>query len=150
MTSQQFRDVLDIDLVGVFRVSREFATHMIRRKSGSIVNVSSVSAIIASHPEPVTGYSAAKAGVSQLTRNLAADWSPFGIRVNSVSPGRVSTQMLLDNTDEATRAVMTQQTPLGRLVEASEIAEAILFLASDAASAVNGHDLVVDGGLVIV
>jgi 3-oxoacyl-[acyl-carrier protein] reductase len=150
MTPDQFHRVLDVDLVGVFRVSSEVARHMIAAGGGAIVNISSVSALIAMYPEPVAGYSAAKAGVAQLTRNLAAEWADHGIRVNSVSPGRVRTELLLDNTDEQMRSIMAAQTPIRRLIEPVEVAQAILFLASDAASAVNGHDLVVDGGLVVV
>ncbi|MDX6259502.1 MAG: hypothetical protein QOH84_1190 [Kribbellaceae bacterium] len=150
LTAEQFGRVLDIDLVGVLRVSQVVARSMIATGGGSIVNVSSVAALIATFPEPTTGYAAAKAGVIQLARNLAAEWAPYGIRVNAISPGRVSTQLLFDNTDEQQRRLMASQPPIRRFIEPVEIAESILFLVSGAASAVTGHNLVVDGGLSIV
>jgi NAD(P)-dependent dehydrogenase (short-subunit alcohol dehydrogenase family) len=150
LTSEQFGHVLQIDLVAVLRVSQLVARSMIETGGGAIVNVSSVAALIATFPEPTTGYAAAKAGVVQLARNLAAEWAQYGIRVNAISPGRVSTQLLFDNTDEQQRDLMVSQAPIRRFIAPEEVAESILFLASDAASAVTGHNLVVDGGLSIV
>jgi NAD(P)-dependent dehydrogenase (short-subunit alcohol dehydrogenase family) len=118
---------------------------MLQRRRGSIVNLSSVAG---SRSMPLHSYAPAKAAVISMTQCLAAEWGPSGIRVNSVAPGYTLTPMLQAAIDRGERQVSgaTDNTPLGRLVLPSQVADAVAFLLSDRASAITGVDLPVDGG----
>jgi 2,4-dienoyl-CoA reductase [(3E)-enoyl-CoA-producing], peroxisomal len=140
-----FGTVVAIDLKGTFNVSKAALPHL-RRQGGSVLNISAtlpyLGTIAQSHA------AAAKAGVDSLTKVLACEWGPYGIRVNGVAPGPVEgTEGVKRLMTDASRAGLREQCPLGRMATVDEIASAALYLCSDAASFVNGVTLVVDGGL---
>jgi NAD(P)-dependent dehydrogenase (short-subunit alcohol dehydrogenase family) len=145
--------VLGIDLTGVFLVSRFALAHMLAAgHGGSIVNVSSVSGILGD--ANLAPYNAAKGGVNLLTKNMALDYAPHRIRVNAVCPGRVATPMpksrLKPGDDwETLLAQWGRNIPLGRIGQPEDVAQAILFLASEEAGWITGATLVVDGGSTI-
>lgn len=139
--------VIDVDLNGVFHCAELIGGAMVKEGRGSIVNVSSMCGEIVVHPQPQVGYNAAKAGVNMLTKSLAVEWARHGVRVNAVAPGYTATELTLagsSNPDWFT--TWLDRTPMGRLGEPREIADAVLFLASDAASFITGAVLAVDGG----
>lgn len=143
-----FRQVMEVDLVGAFIVSRIAGQRMVKRGSGSIVNITS---IVGQTPSLGTNaYAAAKAGLASLTQLMAMEVGPHGVRVNAVSPGLIDAGMgdAIYAEFPAARAVRSKGVPLRRLGKADDIAQAVLFLASDAASYISGHQLVVDGGIV--
>jgi NAD(P)-dependent dehydrogenase (short-subunit alcohol dehydrogenase family) len=146
VTNREFESLVRLNQTAVFALSREVAKGMVARRSGSIVMISSM----ASHygiPK-VIGYSASKAAVESMTRALAVEWSPKGIRINCIAPGFIETAMsseALDKDPERKRRVLNR-TPMGRLGEAQDIANAALFLASEQARYVTGIVLPVDGG----
>jgi NAD(P)-dependent dehydrogenase (short-subunit alcohol dehydrogenase family) len=123
---------------------------MLAAGRGSIVNIASMSGLIVNRPQPQVAYNVSKAGVIMLTKSLAAEWAPLGVRVNAVAPGYVRTAMTAArlDTDEA-KELWIGGTPIGRPGEPAEIAAAVLFLLGDAASFVAGETLVVDGGYTV-
>ena len=136
--------MLDLNLVGVVRCCRAALPHLrMSRNQPAIVSVSSVNAFAALGSEP---YSAAKLGVVALTRNLAADLGPAGIRVNAVAPGTVRTRVWENQDGGADR--LAGMYPLGRVGEPEDVAAAVAFLASADAGWITGHTLPVDGGLL--
>jgi peroxisomal 2,4-dienoyl-CoA reductase len=140
-----FGTVVDIDLKGTFNVSKAALAHL-RQRGGSVLNISAtlpyLGTIAQSHA------AAAKAGVDALTRVLACEWGPYGIRVNGIAPGPVEgTEGVKRLMNDASRASVHEQCPLGRMATVEDIASAALYLCSDAAAFVNGVTLVVDGGL---
>ena len=137
-------EVLAVNLGGTFLANRIFGGYMIERGRGSIVNIASIAAL---GSMPAEAYATSKAGVVQLTRNLAGEWGRSGIRVNAVSPGST----LVPRVEERLRSGRYagdpgEYTALGRMVRPREVAEAIEFLASKRASAITGVNLVVDAG----
>ncbi|MBL8335302.1 MAG: SDR family oxidoreductase [Rhodoferax sp.] len=147
MSVADFRRVLDVDLLGVYILCRAVGRQMRERGSGNIVNISSINAITPSLG--TNAYAAAKAGLVNLTKLLALELGPHGVRVNSVSPGFVDGGMSTPVfANPRTREIRTKAVPLRRLGATSDIAQAVLFLASDAAPYITGQDLGVDGGLV--
>ncbi|MFO1190810.1 MAG: SDR family NAD(P)-dependent oxidoreductase [Rhodoferax sp.] len=147
MSVADFRRVLDVDLMGVYILCRAVGRQMRERGSGNIVNISSINAITPSLG--TNAYAAAKAGLVNLTKLLALELGPHGVRVNSVSPGFVDGGMSTPVfANPRTREIRTKAVPLRRLGATSDIAQAVLFLASDAAPYITGQDLGVDGGLV--
>ncbi|MFA5664142.1 SDR family NAD(P)-dependent oxidoreductase [Castellaniella sp.] len=134
-----------IDLRGTYLTCLAFSRAMLERSSGAIVNISSIAG---AHSMPLHSYSPAKAAIINMTQCLATEWGPSGIRVNSVAPGYTLTPLLQDQIDRGLRQVdgALQNTPLGGLVRPEQIAEAVLFLLSDRASAITGVNLPVDGG----
>lgn len=147
MSVQDFRRVLDVDLMGVYILCRAVGRLMRERGSGNIVNISSINAITPSLG--TNAYAAAKAGLVNLTKLLAIELGPHGVRVNSVSPGFVDGGMSTPVfANPRTREIRTKAVPLRRLGATTDIAQAVLFLASDAAPYITGQDLGVDGGLV--
>ena len=145
-TDLQWRQVMGTDLDGVFHVLRSAIPGMVSRKAGSIVTVSSMWGVTGGSCE--APYSAAKAGVVGLTRALAKELGPSHIRVNCVAPGAIETEMTAFLTQED-REALAEETPLGRMGTAEEVAEAIYFLAGEQARFITGQVLCVDGGMVI-
>ena len=141
--------VVAVNLTGLFLCSRAAARQMMRRGGGAIVNLASIMGFSGGGIYPNVSYQATKGGVVNLTRALAVEWAPVGIRVNAVAPTWVRTNLtapLLDQPGVVER--IAQLTPLGRLATPEEIAHAILYLASPAAAMVTGHTLAVDGGFL--
>jgi NAD(P)-dependent dehydrogenase (short-subunit alcohol dehydrogenase family) len=145
MTDDEWLRVINVDLNAVFYCARAAGRAMIAQaRGGRIINTASMSGRIVNRPQAQCAYNAAKAGVIQLTRSLACEWAPHGINVNSISPGYTATEMTM--TVPQLHPAWIADTPMRRLAAPQEIAPAVVFLASPAASFVNGHDLVIDGG----
>lgn len=140
---------LATNLDGVWYCSRAVARALVAQgRPGTIVNVGSMSASIVNRPRWQPAYLASKAAVHQLTKGLAAEWAPHGIRVNAVAPGLIDAGMSVPiYADPATRRARESKVPLGRLGTASEIADVVLFLASERSTYVHGQNIVVDGGV---
>jgi NAD(P)-dependent dehydrogenase (short-subunit alcohol dehydrogenase family) len=137
--------VIDINLHAVFYCCREFGRIMLEQGKGSIINTASMSGIIANTPQPQAAYNVSKAGVIMLTKSLAAEWAKRGVRVNSISPGYISTEMG-KGANPDWKAEWIRLTPMGRFGETREVASAVVYLASDASSYFTGSNLVLDGG----
>jgi 2,4-dienoyl-CoA reductase [(3E)-enoyl-CoA-producing], peroxisomal len=140
-----FGTVVDIDLKGTFNVSKAALPHL-RERGGSILNISATLPYLGTMGQAHA--SAAKAGVDSLTRTLACEWGPMRIRVNGIAPGPTEgTEGVKRLTNERSRADALRSCPLGRMATIDDVANAALFLSSEAAAFVNGVTLVVDGGL---
>ena len=146
ITPREWDDMFDLNVRSVFRCCQAVLPDMISRKSGSIVNVSSMWGVAGASCE--VHYSAAKAAVIGLTKALAKEVGPSGIRVNCVAPGVIDTAMNA-HLDDAAKAALKDETPLGAFGTARDVAEAILYLASDRAGFVTGQVLGVNGGMVV-
>jgi 3-oxoacyl-[acyl-carrier protein] reductase len=144
MSDEDWKTVLDTNLGGTFNTSRAVIRGMMKRRSGSIVNVSS---IVGVHGNPgQTNYSASKAGIIGFTKALARELGSRGVRANVVAPGYISTRLTNELPEELQQAMLAS-TPLGRFGDPEDVAGAVRFLASDAAAFVTGEVLLVDGGL---
>lgn len=146
MGPADWRRMVDVDLTSVFLCAQAEARVMLPAGVGSIVNTASMSATIVNRGQDQAHYNAAKAGVVHLTRSLAVEWAARGVRVNCISPGYTLTAMTDGPELADRRAVWAGETPMGRMVDVEELTGPALFLASDAASAVTGVDLLVDCG----
>jgi 3-oxoacyl-[acyl-carrier protein] reductase len=146
LASGDWNDVLATNLGGTFHFSRAVVRSMLARRSGAIVNVASAAALRTTAGQ--AAYAASKAGILALTRTMAAELGPKGVRVNAVVPGLLDTGMGERLARERVGQVVGK-VPLGRAGTGEEVARAVLFLASEEASYVTGHALVVDGGLTL-
>jgi len=144
MSDEDWRTVIDTNLSSVFYTCRAAARPMMRKRAGSIVNVSSIVGVHGNWGQ--TNYAASKAGIIGFTKSLARELGSRNVRANVVAPGYVTTQ-LTDVLPEEATTVMLQNTPLGRLGDPDDVAGAVRFLCSDAAAFVTGDVLLVDGGL---
>ena len=147
MSTATWDKVVAINMTGAFRCAREAGRHMLKAGKGSIVNLASIMGLVGGGLYPNPAYHATKGAVVNWTRALALEWAARGVRVNAVAPSFARTALtarLLD--DPKMEAAILSNTPMGRLVEPQEVADAILFLASDAAAAITGVTLPVDGG----
>jgi NAD(P)-dependent dehydrogenase (short-subunit alcohol dehydrogenase family) len=144
---EHWLNVLDVNLNGTFWCCRAFGTHMLRARSGAIVNIGSMSGFIVNKPQEQSYYNASKAAVHHLTKSLAAEWAARGVRVNAVAPTYIATPLNeFVNSNPAMYDAWIGGTPMGRLGKVEEIASVVLFLASDAASLMTGSVVLADGG----
>lgn len=146
VTDDDFKNILQTNLISVFAMSREVIKHMAEAGRGSVINISSMAS---QYGIPyVIAYTATKSAIEGMTRAMSTELSPKGIRVNCVAPGFIATDMsakALNNDPERKNKVMSR-TPIGHLGEPADIAEAVYYLASDASKYVTGTVMVVDGG----
>jgi len=149
VTDQQWADVFDLNVRALWKTSVAVASRMRERRAGSIVNIGSMSGIIVNRPQWQPAYNASKAAVHHLTKSLAVEWAPLGIRVNAVAPGYVKTDMAPVDRPEF-RRFWIDDAPQQRFALPEEIAPSVVFLASDAASFITGSILVADGGYTAV
>ena len=142
-----WNDIIETNLTGTLRACQVFGRHMLEREYGRIINIASLSTFVALHE--VAAYCASKAAVASLTKSLAVEWSIHGVCVNAIAPGVFRTELnqkLLDESERGREFLL--RTPMKRFGNVKELAGAAIFLASDAASFVNGEILTVDGGLL--
>jgi NAD(P)-dependent dehydrogenase (short-subunit alcohol dehydrogenase family) len=149
VTDEQWDGVFDLNVRALWKTSLAVGAGMRDRRSGSIVNVGSMSGIIVNRPQWQPAYNASKAAVHHLTKSLAVEWAPYGIRVNAVAPGYVKTEMAPVDRPEFQRH-WVEDCPQQRFALPEEIAPSVVFLASDAASFITGSILVADGGYTAV
>jgi sorbose reductase len=148
MPEEDWDRIIDINMKGVFLCSQGAAHIMIPQKSGSIINIGSISARTVNVPQPQAVYNTSKAGVIMLTQTMAVEWAQYGIRVNAISPGYMKTEMTVSAMSHLF-PTWEALTPMKRLGAPEELRGALIFLASDASSYMTGHDLVIDGGYTI-
>jgi gluconate 5-dehydrogenase len=143
---ETWREIMAINLDGVFHVTQAVGKRMIERKRGRIINICSVTSELGR--ATIVPYATTKGALRQMTRGLSAEWAKHNVQINAIAPGYIRTplnQALMD--DERFSAWVSSRTPAGRWADPEELVGAAIFLASDAASYVNGHVLYVDGGL---
>lgn len=144
-TPTDFTKVIDINLNGVFFVAQAFARYLVAAgKQGNIVNTASMSGTIVNVPQGQASYNASKAAVTHLTKSLAVEWAPLGIRVNSISPGYIETE-LIGEVREDWRHMWTEMIPFKRMGTPQELAGAVIYLLSEASTYTSGADLIIDG-----
>lgn len=147
MTDEGWLNTMDVNINGVFWCSRAFGRYMVAQGKGAIVNIGSMSGIIVNRPQVAPPYMASKAATNHLARALGTEWAEQGVRVNSVAPGYIATEMTADMRDnEEMFSTNVDMTPMKRFGNPSEVAAFVLFLASDAASYCTGGVYMVDGG----
>ena len=147
MPTETWEKVIGVNLTGSFRCARAAGRHMLDVGAGAIINIASIMGLVGGALYPNPAYHASKGALVNWTRALALEWATRGVRVNAVAPAFVRTpftEKLLS--DKKMVAAIQAQTPIGRLIEAREVADAVLFLASDAASGITGVTLPIDGG----
>lgn len=145
VTDDDWRLVMGVNIDGVWLCSQVFGRHFVDQGAGVIVNIGSMSGTIVNRPQWQPAYNASKAAVHHLTKSLAAEWAPLGVRVNALAPGYMRTDMSPVD-DPRFRRYWIEDAPQQRVGEPEELAGAIVFLASDASSFMTGSVLTVDGG----
>ena len=144
MPLERWRQVLDANITGTFLMSQAVGRHMLERKKGVIINIASIAGLSGGQLNTV-GYNASKAAVINMTRALAIEWATHNIRVNAIAPGMFRTRMTEAILQRA-ESTVADAMPMKRIGQPGELAPAVLFLASDAASYITGQVLPVDGG----
>jgi NAD(P)-dependent dehydrogenase (short-subunit alcohol dehydrogenase family) len=145
VTEEDWRHVMDVNVDAVWWCAQTFGRHFVAQGSGTIVNIGSMSGLVVNRPQWQPAYNASKAAVHHLTRSLAAEWAPHGVRVNALAPGYIRTDMSPVD-DPQFRRHWIEDAPMQRYGTVEELAPAVVFLASDASSFVTGSVLVADGG----
>jgi len=148
VTEEEWRAVMGVNLDGVWNCSQVVGAHMVDRGSGVITNVGSVSALIVNRPQWQPAYNASKAAVHQLTKSLAAEWAPHGVRVNALAPGYIDTEMSPVR-EPRFKARWLDDVPQQRAASPAELGPTMVWLCSDATSFMTGSVIVVDGGYVL-
>ena len=147
VTDEHWLNVLDVNLNGTFWCCRAFGRHMLQAKTGTIVNIGSMSGFIVNKPQEQCYYNASKAAVHHLTKSLAAEWGARGVRINAVAPTYIETPLnAFVKSNPRMYEAWIGGTPMARMGRVEEIASVVLFLASDAASLMTGSIVLVDGG----
>lgn len=145
LTPEDWRKIIDVNLNGVFWVAQTVGKYFIDNNiKGSIVNTASMSAHIVNVPQKQVSYNSSKAAVLHLTKSLAVEWVGYGIRVNSISPGYIYTEMT-SGLDEELLDTWIDAIPFDRMGKPEELTGAVLYLLSDASSYMSGSDLIIDG-----
>lgn len=150
VTPDEWLRVINVNLNGIFFVATSFARYLLaHNKKGSIVNTASMSGTIVNWPQQQASYNASKAGVIHLTKSLAVEWAPLGIRVNCISPGYMFTE-LTSFVRQDWQDMWKDDTPMKRMGTPNELVGAIVYLFSDSASYTTGSDVIIDGGFTTV
>jgi NAD(P)-dependent dehydrogenase (short-subunit alcohol dehydrogenase family) len=144
----EWRQVIDVNITGVWNGCQSFGRSMAANGGGSIVNIGSISAMIVNRPQWQPAYNASKAAVHQLTKSLAAEWAPLGVRVNALAPGYIKTEMAPVDRPEF-RRYWIEDAPMQRYATPQELGPSLVYLASDASSFMTGSILVIDGGYTL-
>ncbi|WP_394830104.1 glucose 1-dehydrogenase [Pendulispora rubella] len=147
-TDEEFDQVFDLNVRGLWLCSKVFGRHMADHRGGVMVNVGSISALIVNRPQMQASYNASKAAVHQLTKSLAVEWAPHNIRVNALAPGYVKTEMAPVDKPEF-RRMWIEDSVQKRYATPEEIAPSVIYLASDASAFMTGSVLVIDGGYTV-
>jgi len=151
MSEEDWKRMLNVNLTGVFLMCQAVGRIMINQRYGKIINIASMSGSIVNKPQPQAHYNASKAGVIMLTKSLAAEWAKYNINVNSISPGYTLTPLVENLLKQKPQYadMWKPLVPMGRFAKPEDIVGAVIFLSSDAANYITGHDLAVDGGYTI-
>ncbi len=148
VSPQEWRQVLDVNVDGVWFCAQAFGRLMVAQGSGSIVNIGSISAGIVNRPQWQPAYNASKAAVHQLTKSLAAEWAPHGLRVNALAPGYIKTEMAPVDEPQFRRHWI-EDAPMQRYGLPAELGPSLVYLASDASAFMTGSVLTIDGGYTV-
>jgi NAD(P)-dependent dehydrogenase (short-subunit alcohol dehydrogenase family) len=150
MCYQSWLEMIDVCLNGVFLTTQRVGREMIQRGRGSIISTSSMSGVIVNYPRPQAAYNTAKAGLIHMMRSFAVEWAPYGIRVNTVSPGYIDNSRIHSRIPEDLLNFFNEITPMHRMANEHEISGAVIYLAGDASTYTTGINLIVDGGYTIL
>jgi NAD(P)-dependent dehydrogenase (short-subunit alcohol dehydrogenase family) len=149
VTPGSWDEVIAVNLDGLWFCSQVVGRSMVERRRGVIVNIGSISGIIVNRPQWQPAYNASKAAVHQLSRSLAGEWAPFGVRVNALALGYVRTDMSPEPEEPESRQRWVEDVPMQRMATPDEVAPAVVYLASEASSFATGSILVLDGGYTV-